>query len=589
MFGKKFKITYRPGLRMIISFVCILGILGGSVFSIYYAMRALYDSSLRDASTILFLDLESRSQHIAEGLPNFINALKRQEPMAEFLILDGRRIQWLRGDFASARSFSDLGIDYFAFDQNGDDSLLSFSSLNGQGFYATRGLDSGRGTIKLYEIENADLAKVFTLNTKYTVIYILNRAGNLVYTNMTDISPENVMKRPLVASFIKMPFRQGQSEFKINGDALYGFFQEIPHSNMVIFAEKTKSRAMQDVYATIRKVAAASIFYLALALLLLQVPLWSVTKPIRALTEMATRLANGDFEVNIKDQGFGELAVLSKSFVEMSQNLLKRDKLISALHIEKLEKTKMEQGIKVASTIQERFLFKPTIDADAGVKLAAKYEPSLHLAGDWYGAFYDPKRGETVISIVDITGHGIESAMMTPVMSVLFQEQMSRSEEKSFDIHEFLERCNSALYAYGAGISTATGIIAKFNKNDGSVTWYNAGHPAPVIVATDGSMVKAKGANSSGTILGFAPTIKISEQKMELEKGSVIALFSDGLMTAPVGGAIGFSRKDLFNILKNVQKNDVNAILTTVMETWRKKNEGVRIEDDMCIVLGVTA
>ena len=121
------------------------------------------------------------------------------------------------------------------------------------------------------------------------------------------------------------------------------------------------------------------------------------------------------------------------------------------------------------------------------------------------------------------------------------------------------------------------------------MTWYNAGHPAPVIVAADGSMVKAKGSNSSGTILGFAPTIEVSEQKTELEKGSVIALFSDGLMTAPVGGAIGFSRKDLFSILKNAKKNDVNAILSSVMETWRKKNEGVRIEDDMCIVLGITA
>jgi serine phosphatase RsbU (regulator of sigma subunit) len=100
-------------------------------------------------------------------------------------------------------------------------------------------------------------------------------------------------------------------------------------------------------------------------------------------------------------------------------------------------------------------------------------------------------------------------------------------------------------------------------------------------------MLKAKGVSGSGTILGFAPVLEMTEQKSELSSGSVLALFSDGLMTAPVGGAAGFSRKDLFNTLKPANKTDVNAILSTVMDVWRKKNAAIRIEDDMCIVLGL--
>jgi serine phosphatase RsbU (regulator of sigma subunit) len=301
---------------------------------------------------------------------------------------------------------------------------------------------------------------------------------------------------------------------------------------------------------------------------------------------MALKLSRGDFDVTVKDEGFGELAVLSRTFVEMADNLKKRDKTIASLHLDKLEKTKMEQGIRVASTIQERFLFKPTGVLGSKVQVAAKYEPSLHLAGDWYGVFFDPDRHETIISIVDITGHGIESSMMTPVMSVLFQEQKMRLSQHAFDLREFMERCNNALYEYGSGVSTATGIVARFSEDTGVLTWLNAGHPAPVIVGPDGAMTKSK-STGSGTILGFSPKIEMTEQSLTLQTGSVVALFSDGLMTAPVGGAVGFSRKDLFNSLKTAKRQDVKNLIADIMIVWKKKNEGLTIEDDMCLVLGL--
>jgi serine phosphatase RsbU (regulator of sigma subunit) len=586
MFVKKRLLSYRPGIRMIISAACVFGILGGSGFSIYYAMKSLYDSSLQDASTILFLDLETRSNSISEELANFIQVSKKKGAISDYRIIDNKNIAWMRGEFAGAKSFEDLGIDGFALQKSGSEILNSFSSYNGISFYAEKSGDGQNAVLRLYELENTDLARAFTLDTKYAYVYILNRAGKLVFSNSTDITSEKVLKRALVNSFIKMPFRQGQSQVVADGEAMYGFFQEIPDSNLVIFAEKTKHRAMAAVYTTIRKVAAASLFYLFVAIFFLQFPLWKATKPIRSLTEMALKLSRGDFDVTVKDEGFGELAVLSRTFVEMADNLKKRDKTIASLHLDKLEKTKMEQGIRVASTIQERFLFKPTGVLGSKVQVAAKYEPSLHLAGDWYGVFFDPDRHETIISIVDITGHGIESSMMTPVMSVLFQEQKMRLSQHAFDLREFMERCNNALYEYGSGVSTATGIVARFSEDTGVLTWLNAGHPAPVIVGPDGAMTKSK-STGSGTILGFSPKIEMTEQSLTLQTGSVVALFSDGLMTAPVGGAVGFSRKDLFNSLKTAKRQDVKNLIADIMIVWKKKNEGLTIEDDMCLVLGL--
>lgn len=95
---KKKLFSYRPGIRMIISAACVFGILGGSGFSIYYAMKSLYDSSLQDASTILFLDLEARSNSISEELANFIQVSKKKGAISDYKIIDNKNIAWIRGD-----------------------------------------------------------------------------------------------------------------------------------------------------------------------------------------------------------------------------------------------------------------------------------------------------------------------------------------------------------------------------------------------------------------------------------------------------------------------------------------------------------
>jgi hypothetical protein len=50
---------------------------------------------------------------------------------------------------------------------------------------------------------------------------------------------------------------------------------------------------------------------------------------------------------------------------------------------------------------------------------------------------------------------------------------------------------------------------------------------------------------------------------------------------------VGFSRKDLFNSLKVAKRQDVKNLLADIMAVWKKKNEGLSVEDDMCLVLGL--
>lgn len=583
----KKKFAYRPGVRMILSIICLVGILGAAGFSVYQSMKTLYETNLRDAWTILFLDMETQAQAISDKMPRLVMRVTARPPVAVFKVLGTKNIEWKSGKYQSSKTFDSLGIDFSLFGPNSNFNGV-LTDINGDLLLVVRDVVDGRvDSLRFYVVYAADIRGLFNLKSENTVVYVANRSGKLIYNNSEVVTPANLMTRPLVQSFIKVPFKQGQAEFDLEKESFYGFYQEISKTNLILFAEKSKRTALFGIYATINKVGKISLFALVLTLLLLQIPLWFAIRPIRILTDVAMRLSKGDFNVVIPKVGFGELGVLTTTFATMAENLVKRDREIAVLNVERLEKMKMEQGIKMASTIQDRFLFKPDAKMPNDFDITAVYEPSLQLAGDWYGVHFDQERGETIIAIVDITGHGIESSMMTPVISVCFQEQLFR-KDRAIDMREFLTRCNGALYGYGAGKSTATGIIAKWTKADGKLTWVNAGHPQPVAVNSEGVMVKPKSATSAnGNILGIAEVLEVSEQSIQLGSGGLIAFFSDGLMTASSSTGKGFSRKHLYEALKGARRKSSKQAMDQLLGVWRQKNEGVIVEDDMCLVLGV--
>ncbi len=572
---------------MVLSAICLMGILGAAGFSVYQSMKTLYETNLRDAWTILFLDMETQSQAISDKMPRLTAKVTARPPVAVFSVVNTKNVQWVSGKYQNLKTFESLGLDFSLFSPSSNFNGI-LTDVSGDLLFVVRDLTDGKvSTIRLYTVTAGDIKGLFNLKSENTVVYVANRSGKLVYNNSDVVTPANLMTRPLVQSFIKVPFKQGQAEFDLEKESFYGFYQEISKTNLILFAEKSKRTALFGIYATINKVGKISVAALVLTLLLLQIPLWFAMRPIRILTDVATRLSKGDFNVAIPKVGFGELGVLTTTFAAMTENLVKRDKEIAVLNVAKLEKMKMEQGIKMASTIQDRFLFKPDGRGTHEFDISSVYEPSLQLAGDWYGVHFDEERGEHIIAIVDITGHGIESSMMTPVISVCFQEQLFRKGQ-AIDMEEFLKRCNGALYGYGAGKSTATGIIAKWSKADGKLTWLNAGHPQPVAVNADGVMIKPKGAiGANGNILGISEVLEMSEQSIQLGSGGLIAFFSDGLMTVQSSSGKGFSRKHLFESLKGARNKTAKQAMDHVLGIWRQKNQGVIVEDDMCLVLGV--
>ncbi|PPS67966.1 MULTISPECIES: PP2C family protein-serine/threonine phosphatase [Streptomyces] len=184
---------------------------------------------------------------------------------------------------------------------------------------------------------------------------------------------------------------------------------------------------------------------------------------------------------------------------------------------------RFEHNRDIAETLQRALL--TDLPATPGLSLAARYLPATHglnIGGDWYDAF--PQRDGGLITVIgDVTGHGLHAAVMMSQLRTALRAYAVDGDSPGrllTRLHRFLHHLQPDLYA--------TAVIARFHPDEPTLTWAAAGHPPPVLRLPDGTVrtLDAK----PGAMLGIPLTQEIADHTEDLEPGSTLALYTDGLV-----------------------------------------------------------
>jgi serine phosphatase RsbU (regulator of sigma subunit) len=176
-------------------------------------------------------------------------------------------------------------------------------------------------------------------------------------------------------------------------------------------------------------------------------------------------------------------------------------------------------------------LLSPPVQPDH-LELAVRYRPAtqgVSIGGDWYDAFLQPD-GDTVLVIGDVMGHDIEAAAaMGQVKTLVRGIAYDRLEEPA----GVLRRVDHALV--GLAVPTlATALVCRVEQDDADraaglrrLRWASAGHPDPMLLGADGSVVDLTVA--VGPPLGIGWLGPRADGLVDLPEGSTLLLFTDGL------------------------------------------------------------
>jgi serine phosphatase RsbU (regulator of sigma subunit) len=176
-------------------------------------------------------------------------------------------------------------------------------------------------------------------------------------------------------------------------------------------------------------------------------------------------------------------------------------------------------------------LLSPPVQPDH-LELAVRYRPAtrgVSIGGDWYDAFLQPD-GDTVLVIGDVMGHDIEAAAaMGQVKTLVRGIAFDRLEEPA----GVLRRVDHALVGLAVP-AMATALVARVEQDaadraDGvrRLRWSSAGHPEPMLLLADGSVVEPT--TPVGPPLGIGWLGPRVDGVIELPEGSTLLLFTDGL------------------------------------------------------------
>ncbi len=239
---------------------------------------------------------------------------------------------------------------------------------------------------------------------------------------------------------------------------------------------------------------------------------------------------------------------------------------------------------RIATALQQALL-PEALPHIPGAELAARYAAAGELnevGGDFYDVFqhFD---GRWVLAIGDVCGKGPRAAAVTAlVRHTLRAAAMSGQAPRVL-----LMSVHQALMSQPAGLDMCTAglILADVRPPEAHLTIVLAGHPHPLLVKPDGSVVRV---GRPGTLLGVIDPPSIEQDEVRLRPGETIVLYTDGVSEAGAPGR-QLGESGLLEICAQAPRLSLHELLTSIERAAIERTRGAARDDIALLALRLRA
>jgi serine phosphatase RsbU (regulator of sigma subunit)/pSer/pThr/pTyr-binding forkhead associated (FHA) protein len=210
------------------------------------------------------------------------------------------------------------------------------------------------------------------------------------------------------------------------------------------------------------------------------------------------------------------------------------------MHAEKLREQRLLQELALAHEIQEGYL-PDELEGfpDADFEIYGRVFPARQVAGDFYDFFKTPT-GRLAFFIGDVSGKGMPAALYMVAVRTLCRHLVRSADRPS----QLLSKLNVELAEDNPNCMFVTLAHGIYDPATGDVLLASAGHPAPVLRRSDGTVQDVP--LKSGRLLGYpGPALTFPEQHIAVGAGDSLWFFTDGILEARAGkgqGMFGLER-----------------------------------------------
>lgn len=285
-----------------------------------------------------------------------------------------------------------------------------------------------------------------------------------------------------------------------------------------------------------------------------------ITMPITEFTYSALNMSKGFFQTHIPEvDSQDEIGHLRDSLAYLQKSL---DSYLKQLREAKTSKERYESELSVANSIQMAML--PGNYPDKSVAdIFACVKPAKEVGGDLYYFSVDGRC--LTFAVGDVSGKGVPAALFMAIVGSLLRSAKGRDislENAAYHINNIASDENE----YGMFVTL---FVGKVNLDTLEMEYCNCGHNPLLIVSPDGKPAYLK--SKPNLAIGVFPDFKFEVEKIQLEKGSRIFAYTDGVTEAETASKDQFGEDRLLEFFGSLpagtsSEETVGSLLDKIRE-----------------------
>jgi sigma-B regulation protein RsbU (phosphoserine phosphatase) len=254
-------------------------------------------------------------------------------------------------------------------------------------------------------------------------------------------------------------------------------------------------------------------------------------------------------------------------------------RLEAMIAVEVARRVEGNRELDRAREVQER-LFPQSCPPVAGLDYAGTCRPAGRVGGDYYDFI---PIGETGLGIAigDVSGKGISAALLMATLRTYLHVHTRR---RVGDLAEMMASLNRHVYESSSANRYATFFYGQYESSTRVLEYVNAGHNPPVILRASGDGHTVLRLDVGGPAVGLLPACSYVAQRVTLEEGDVLVLFTDGICEAMNAAGDEWGEECLTQVVRANRSLAAGQLVDRVMAGSDGFVGGAPQYDDMTLI-----
>lgn len=247
------------------------------------------------------------------------------------------------------------------------------------------------------------------------------------------------------------------------------------------------------------------------------------------------------------------------------------------LYEEEKELVALQEEMRMARDIQLNLLPEEEPDL-AGYQISAVNIPAKKVGGDYYD-FLSLEDGKLGFCIGDITGKGMPAAMLMSNLQATFRSQAAISK----DCARCLDGTNRQLFLSTEPTKFATFFHGVIDPESNILEYANGGHDAPLWFRS--GKQEPQRLEPTGLLLGVREDSEYERDSIELSRGDLLLLYSDGITESMNSRDEEFGLEKLITTVETSRDKSASEISEAILRSVENHSGETSQSDDITLMV----